>query len=40
MKKWLIVAVLTVLAVGSVLAGGDQNHGDKGKGNVNQVVGP
>jgi hypothetical protein len=39
MKKWLIVLLLVLGAV-SVFAGGDQNRGDKGKGAVNQVVGP
>ena len=35
----LIVAVLSLVAVAAI-AGGDKNRGDKGKGNVHQVVGP
>jgi len=39
-KKLMLLALAFVLAAGSVMAGGDQNRGDKGKGNVRQVVGP
>ena len=40
MKKLLLVALLLVLATGAVMAGGDKNHGDKGKGKTHQTVGP
>ncbi len=40
MKKLMIIAVLLVLGAATVLAGGDKNRGDKGKGYVHQVVGP
>ncbi len=40
MKRLVLVALLLGLAVGTVMAGGDKNRGDKGKGNTYQVVGP
>jgi hypothetical protein len=40
MKTILMVAILFALGLGSALAGGDQNHGDKGKGETHQAVGP
>ena len=40
MKRLLLVALMLVLATGTVMAGGDKNRGDKGKGNTRQVVGP
>ena len=40
MRKLVLVAVLLALATGTVMAGGDKNRGDKGKGKVHQIVGP
>lgn len=44
MKKSLLVALMLILATGSVMAGGDKNRerhqGDRGRGNVRQIVGP
>lgn len=40
MKKWLVVIFVLALGVGTALAEGGKNHGDKGKGDVHQVVGP
>jgi hypothetical protein len=35
-----MLIVLVLVASTCAFAGGDQNQGDKGKGNVVQVVGP
>jgi hypothetical protein len=40
MKRALLVALWLVIATGAVMAGGDQNRGDKGVGPVWQIVGP
>ncbi len=37
--SWLLIVMLLV-ATSCAFAGGDKNRGDKGKGNVVQVVGP
>lgn len=35
--KWMVmVALVAVFVASSAIAGGDQNRGDKGKGNVHQ----
>lgn len=39
-RYWVLIAVMLILGVNTTLAGGDKNHGDKGKGEVHQVVGP
>jgi hypothetical protein len=40
MKSWMVIAIVLALGVGAAVAGGDKNHGDKGKGEVHQTVGP
>lgn len=40
MKSMLMLAFVLMLLAATAWAGGDQNHGDKGKGKVVQVVGP
>jgi hypothetical protein len=40
MKRWLMVAIVLALGVGTALAEGDKNHGDRGRGETHQTVGP
>jgi hypothetical protein len=40
MRRALIVCLVMAAVASVALAGGDKNRGDKGKGNVHQVVGP
>ena len=40
MKKLIILALVLTFVAATAWAGGDKNHGDKGKGKVVQVVGP
>ncbi len=39
-KRILLILVVVVLATSAAFAGGDKNRGDKGQGQVHQVVGP
>jgi len=40
MKRVVMVCFVLIAVASMALAGGDKNRGDKGKGNVHQVVGP
>jgi hypothetical protein len=40
MKKWMLVTIVMAAAASMAIAGGDKNRGDKGQGEVHQVVGP
>ncbi len=40
MKKWMLVTIVMAAVASMAIAGGDKNRGDKGQGEVHQVVGP